>query len=65
MKDVPNIDVIYTHALVLAGAMRKDILDYYTGCRSQEKTCHKWHYGGDDGVLHVQSGTIIQREYLD
>ena len=62
VKDVPCIDVIYNLALVLAGAMRKDILDYYTGCRSQETACQKWHYMTNDGVLHVHSGKVIQRD---
>jgi hypothetical protein len=48
-----GIDVIYTQALLSAGATRKAIFDYYTACRSQETSVHKWHYMADDGTLHV------------
>ena len=31
VRDVPEVDVIYNEAILLAEAMQKDILDYYRG----------------------------------
>ncbi len=34
----------------------------YKGSSNPNTTCHMWHYKTEDGVLHVHSGTIIQKD---
>jgi hypothetical protein len=59
LQDIPNIDVVYEHAMLLARGMEKEVIDFYTGCANPNSACHKWHYRAANGVLHAQSGTII------
>jgi hypothetical protein len=62
LQDISDIDVVYEHAMLLARGMEKEVIDFYTGCTNPSTSCHMWHYRAEDGVLHVQSGTIIQKD---
>ena len=62
VPDVPDIDVVFEHAMLLARNMKKEVIDFYTGCSNPNTACHRWHYRAEDGVLHAHSGTIIQKD---
>jgi hypothetical protein len=62
VRDVPDVDVIYSEAILLAEAMQKDISDYYMGCANPTTACHRWHFRATDGELYVCSGTTIQKD---
>jgi hypothetical protein len=53
--------VVFEQAKLLARNMEKDATDFYKACVDPNTACHRWHYIGEDGVLHVRSGTIIQK----
>ena len=40
VRDVPEVNVIYNEAILLAETMQKDILDYYKGRADPTTTCH-------------------------
>jgi hypothetical protein len=62
VQDVPDIDVVFEQAMLLARSMEKEVIDFYKGCSNPNTACHKWHYKTEDGVLHAHSGTIIQKD---
>jgi hypothetical protein len=62
LRDVPEVDVIYNEAILLAEAMQKDISDFYTGCANPTTACQRWHFRAIDGELYVCSGTTIQKD---
>jgi hypothetical protein len=64
VHDVPNIEVVFEHAMLLARCMEKEVIDFYTGCSNLNTTCHMWHYKTDNEVLHAQTWTIIQKDIL-
>jgi hypothetical protein len=62
VQHVPDIVVVFEQAKLLARNMEKDVTDFYKACEDPNTACHMWHYKGEDGVLHVRSGTIIQKD---
>jgi hypothetical protein len=62
LRDIPEVDVIYNEAILLAEAMQKDISDFYRGCANPTTACHRWHFRATDGELYVCSGTTIQKD---
>ena len=62
LQDIPDIDVIYEQAMLLARGMEKEVIDFHMGCTNPNTACHMWHYRAEDWVLHAQSGTIIQKD---
>jgi len=55
LREVPDVDVLYNEAILLAEAMQKDITDYYRGCANPTTACHKWHFRATNGELYVRS----------
>jgi hypothetical protein len=53
VQDVPDIDVVFEHAMLLARTMEKEVIDSYTGCSNPNTACHMWHYMTEDVVLHA------------
>jgi len=62
VRGVPEVDVLYNEAIVLAEAMQKDIMIFYRRCANTITTCHKWHFMATDGELYVRSGTTIPKD---
>jgi len=62
VQDVPDVDVVFAQAMVLAASMEKEVNEFYRRCSDPNTSIHKWHYRTEDGVLHVHSGTILQRD---
>ena len=58
----PHIDVAYDQARLLADAMKDDIRDFYNGCATPERACHRWHCMAKDGTYSTRSGTVIQKD---
>ena len=36
--------------------------DFYKNCSNPNTACHEWNYKTSDGVLHVHSGTVLQKD---
>jgi len=51
VRDVPEVTVMYSEAILLAEAMQKDIADYYRKCAHPTTACHKWHSRATNGEL--------------
>ena len=62
VQDVPATEEVLAHAMLLARSMEKEVNDYYSNCSNPNTACHKWHYKTEDGVLHVHSGTVMQKD---
>jgi hypothetical protein len=62
VQDIPDIDVVFEQAILLARNMEKDVIDFYKGCSNPNTTCQRWHYMTEDEILHAHSGTIIQKD---
>jgi hypothetical protein len=61
-QDVPDVDVVFAQAMLLARSMEKEVKYVYTGCSNSNTTCHMWHYKAKYGVLHAHSRTIMQKD---
>jgi hypothetical protein len=61
VHDIPYIDVVCEHAMLLARIMEKDVMDFYRTCSNPNTACHMWHYRTGNRVLHAHSGTILQK----
>ncbi len=61
VQNIPDIDVVFAHAMLLARSMKKEVTDFYR-YSNPNTTFHKWHYRTENGVLHAHSGTIIQKD---
>ena len=59
---VLDIDVVFEHAMLLARNMEKEVKDFYKTCSNINTASHIWHYKKEDGVVHVHSGTILQKD---
>ncbi len=62
VHDVPEIDVVFAHAMLLARNMEKKVKDFYKRYLNPNTAFHKWHYMKEYGVLHAHSGTILQKD---
>ena len=62
MQDVPDFDVVFARAMLLARSMENEVKDFYRACSNLNITCHKWHYRAEDGVLYAHSGSILQKD---
>ncbi len=61
MPDIPDIDIVYVQAKLLANIMKADIVELYNGCAKPERSCHRWHCRAEDGTYSTRFGTIIQK----
>ena len=59
--DVPRVNEVFAEAMILARKM-EEVKDFYRACSNRNTACHKWHYKTKDGVLHVHSGTVMQKD---
>ena len=41
LQDIPDIDVVYEQAMLLARGMEKGVIDFYKGCTNPNTACHK------------------------
>jgi hypothetical protein len=62
VPDVPDINVIFEQAMLLARSMETDVTDFYKGCSNPATACHKWHKKTTDGALEARLETIIQKD---
>ena len=60
VQDIPDIDVVFEHAILLARNV-EEVMYFYKTCSNPNNACHMWHYKTEDVVLHAHSGTILQK----
>ena len=61
VHDVPATEQVFAQAMLLARNMEKEVNDFYSNCSNLNTAFHKWHYTTEDGVLHVHSRTVLQK----
>jgi len=59
---VPDIDIVYEQAKLLADNIKQDIRDFNNGCARPERACHRWHNRSLSGTYSIRSGTVIQKD---
>ena len=59
VQDVPSIDVVFEHAMLLVRIVEEEVMDFYNTCSNPNTVCYMWHSRTKDGVLHANSGTFL------
>ncbi len=59
--DIPEINVVFAHAILLARNNEKDVKDLYMRGSNPNTTFHKWHYRKKVKFYMLTQGLLYKR----